>query len=84
MYILYIHVLCTMLLLLLLSRFSHVQLCDPVESSPPGSSVPGILQARILEIMYYTQIINILLIFYCSIKFQILEFYKRMMAFSEC
>ena len=59
-------------------------LCDPVESSPPGSSVPGILQARILEIMYYTQIINILLIFYCSIKFQILEFYKRMMAFSEC
>jgi len=24
-------------------------LCDPIESSPPGSSVPGILQARILE-----------------------------------
>ena len=24
-------------------------LCDPVDSSPPGSSVPGILQARILE-----------------------------------
>ena len=59
-------------------------LCDPMESSPPGSSVPGILQARILEIMYYMHIINILLIFYCSIKFQVLEFYKRMMAFSEC
>ena len=24
-------------------------LCDPVESSPPGSAIPGILQARILE-----------------------------------
>ena len=24
-------------------------LCDPVDGSPPGSSVPGILQARILE-----------------------------------
>ena len=24
-------------------------LCDPIDRSPPGSSVPGILQARILE-----------------------------------
>ena len=24
-------------------------LCDPINSSPPGSSVPGILQARTLE-----------------------------------
>ena len=24
-------------------------LCDPIDSSPPGSSVLGILQARILE-----------------------------------
>ena len=24
-------------------------LCDPRDSSPPGSPVPGILQARILE-----------------------------------
>ena len=24
-------------------------LCDPIDSSPPGSPVPGILQARILE-----------------------------------
>jgi len=37
------------LLLLLLSRFSHVRLCDPIDGSPPGSSVPGILQARTLE-----------------------------------
>ena len=35
--------------LLLLSRFSHVWLCDPIDSSPPGSPVPGILQARTLE-----------------------------------
>ena len=38
------------LLLLMLSRFSRVcTLCDPVDGSPPGSSIPGILQARILE-----------------------------------
>ena len=36
-------------LLLLLSRFSRVRLCDPRDDSPLGSSVPGILQARILE-----------------------------------
>ena len=24
-------------------------LCNPIDSSPPGSSIPGILQARILE-----------------------------------
>ena len=24
-------------------------LCDPIDSSPPGSLVPGILQARMLE-----------------------------------
>ena len=36
-------------LLLLLSRFSHVWLCDPIDGSPRGSPVPGILQARTLE-----------------------------------
>ena len=39
----------SILLLLLLSRFSHVRLCDPIDGSPSGSSVPGILQARTLE-----------------------------------
>ena len=24
-------------------------LCDPIDGSPPGSPVPGILQARVLE-----------------------------------
>ena len=35
--------------LLLLSHFGHVRLCDPVDGSPPGSSVHRTLQARILE-----------------------------------
>ena len=35
--------------LLLLSHFSRVRLCDPIDVSPPGSPVPGILQARTLE-----------------------------------
>ena len=34
--------------LLLLSHFVS-DLCDPIDSSPPGSPVPGILQARTLE-----------------------------------
>ena len=39
-----------LLLLLLLSHFSRVQLCaDPVDGSPPGSPVPGILQTRTPE-----------------------------------
>ena len=28
---------------------SYPTLCDPIDSSPPGSPVPGILQARTLE-----------------------------------
>ena len=30
-------------------RFSRVWLCDPIDGSPPGSAIPGILQARTLE-----------------------------------
>ena len=37
------------MLLLLLSCFSCVRLCDPIDGSPPGSPIPGILQARTLE-----------------------------------
>ena len=37
------------LLLLLLSCFSRVRLCDPIDGSPPGSPITGILQARTLE-----------------------------------
>ena len=35
-----------LLLLLLLLLLS---LCDPIDGSPPGSPIPGILQARTLE-----------------------------------
>ena len=36
-------------MLLLLSHFSCVRLCDPIDGSPPGSAIPGILQARTRE-----------------------------------
>ena len=36
-------------LMCVLSHFSRVQLCSPMDYSPPSSSVHGILQARILE-----------------------------------
>ena len=39
----------TILLLLLLSLQSCPTLWDPIDSSPPGSPVPGTLQARTLE-----------------------------------
>ena len=40
-----------MLLLLLLPKALQLcpTLCDPIDGSPLGTSVPGILQARILE-----------------------------------
>ena len=34
---------------MLLSHFSRIRLCDPIDGSTPGSAVPGILQARTLE-----------------------------------
>ena len=39
------------MLLLLLSQIfqSCPTLCDPIDGSPPGSAIPGILQARTLE-----------------------------------
>ena len=33
----------------ILGHFSGVQICDPMHCSPPGSSVHGLLQVRILE-----------------------------------
>ena len=37
------------MLLLLLGCLSCPTLCNPIDGSPPGSAVPGILQARTLE-----------------------------------
>ena len=34
---------------IVVQSLSHVRLCDPTDCSPPGSSVHGISQARILE-----------------------------------
>ena len=31
------------------SRQSYLTLCNPIDGSPPGSPIPGILQARTLE-----------------------------------
>ena len=41
--------LCFLIYCLLLSRFSRIRLCNPIDGSPPGSPVLGILQARTLE-----------------------------------
>ena len=38
-----------LLLLLLLILQSCLTLCNPIDGGPPGSPVPGILQARIME-----------------------------------
>ena len=38
-----------MLCYAMLSHFSRVRLCDPIDGNLPGSPVPGILQARTLE-----------------------------------
>ena len=40
-----------LLLMLLLSHFSQScpTLCDPIDGSPPGSLIPGILQGRTME-----------------------------------
>ena len=40
------------MLLLLLSRFSPT-LCDSIDGSPPSSAIPGILQARTLDVGCY-------------------------------
>ena len=40
---------CEEFMILVLNRFSCVPLCDPINCSPPGSSIDGILHAWILE-----------------------------------
>ena len=43
------HLLCYAMLCYAKSLQSCPTLCDPIDSSPPGSAIPGILQARTLE-----------------------------------
>ena len=40
---------CTMAAAAAKSLQSCLTLCDPIDGSPPGSPIPGILQARVLE-----------------------------------
>ena len=47
LFLLFFDVLLLLLLLLLLQ--SCLTLCDPIDGSPPGSPVPGILKTRTLE-----------------------------------
>ena len=46
---LYQSIVCVLIQLILGEFLSHVQLCDPMDYSPSGSSIHGISQARILE-----------------------------------
>ena len=48
------------MVLLLLSRFSRVRLCDPIDGSPPGSPIPGILQGstQLLLNIYFTYLFS--------------------------
>ena len=43
------YVVCSLAAAAAKSRQSYPTLCDPIDGSPPGSPVPGILQARTLE-----------------------------------
>ena len=43
----------------MLSHFSRAQLCEAMDCSPPGSSVYGILQAKILEWVVMTSSRNL-------------------------
>ena len=49
----------SLLLLLLLLPLSQScpTLCDPIDGSPPGSAVPGTLQARTLESIYHHSLV---------------------------
>ena len=51
-------------------------LCDPIDGSPPGSSVPGVLQARTLEWVKSWLVVNILSISVIIFKIKlIIELY---------
>ena len=41
-------------------------LCDPIDGSPPGSPIPGILQARTLEWVHFNRIYTISESFFLS------------------
>ena len=50
-------------------------LCDPIDSSPPGSTVPGILQARTLEWVAISRVRDIKISKYHNNPSQIFKMY---------
>ena len=63
------------------SHQSSLTLCDPIDGSPPGSSVHGILQARVLEwvtiafpVMYAKCIYYMLLKEIVFVEFKVFSF----------
>ena len=50
-------------------------LCDPIDGSLPGSSVPGILQARILEELPFPSPFFDWVIYFSGIELQVLLVY---------
>ena len=48
-------------------------LCDPIDGSPPGSPVPGILQARTLEWVLVTLAVTICILDLASLVAQMIE-----------
>ena len=54
---------------------SCLTLCDPMDCSPPGSSVHGILQARILEWVAILFFRGCVLDFFFFITLNIAQFY---------
>ena len=48
---------------------SCLTLCDPIDGSPPGSTVPGILQARTLEWVAITPKDHLIFSFFSSVSF---------------
>ena len=52
-------------------------LCNPIDGSPSGSPVPGILQARTLEwdVISFSSVLSIYLYIYIYILFHILFYY---------
>jgi len=55
------------------SRQLCLTLCDPIDSSPLGSSVPGLLQARTLEWVAIKMDRELLLTMFSSVQFRLLS-----------
>ena len=64
-----------------MSRQSCPTLCDPIDSSPAGLSVPGILQARILEWnhQYFDHLQKTGKAFYVEVQYYLLSLFHQLL-----